>query len=111
MTAFRKITLLNYCLVWALITVFSGCATVEPSLISKYMTQEEVKNQFGSPLYVRTAQLKDGREIEEWEYMNKGLTKTRTVMFFNSEGKLIHWEEYRPWFDKPSFDLPQEVYE
>lgn len=75
------------------------------------MTQTEVKSQFGKPLYVRTAKLKDGRKIKEWEYMNKGFPKTRTVMFFNSEGKLIYWQEYRPWVDKPKFNLPKEVYE
>ena len=110
MTVFRKFKLLNY-LFGALITVFAGCATIEPSLISKYMTQAEVKSQFGNPLYVRTAKLKDGRQIAEWEYMNKGFPKTRTVLFFNSDGKLIYWQEYRPWVDKPNFDLPKEVFE
>ena len=101
----------HYFLFGCLVSIFAGCATIEPSQISKYMTQSEVKNQFGNPLYVRTAKLKDGRQIEEWEYMNKGLTKTRTIMFFNSDGKLIYWQEYRPWSDKPNFNLPKEVYE
>ena len=43
--------------------------------------------------------------------MNKGFPKTRTVLFFNSDGKLIYWQEYRPWVDKPNFDLPKEVFE
>lgn len=75
------------------------------------MTQAEVKSQFGNPLYTRTAKLKDGRQIEEWEYLNKGFTKIRTVMFFNSDGKLIYWQEYRPWVEKPNFNLPKEIYE
>lgn len=102
---------LSYFMLGALISFFSGCATIEPAKISKYMTQSEVRSHFGSPLYVRTANLKDGRQIQEWEYMNKGFPKTRTVMFFNSDGKLVYWQEYRPWVDKPNFNLPKEVYE
>ena len=111
MTQFSGLKFLNYFLLGLFIIIFTGCATIEPSLISKYMTQAEIKNQFGNPLYVRTAKLKDGHQIEEWEYMNKGFSKGRTVMFFNSEGRLIYWQEYRPWIDKPSFNLPKEVYE
>lgn len=88
-----------------------GCATINPGLISKGMTMEEVKQKFGNPWQARTAKLKDGREIQEWEYFNQGITKTRTLIFFNSKGEVTYWQEYRPWSDRPVFNLPKEVYE
>ncbi len=111
MAQFKGSKCANNFLLILLVVVLAGCATIQPSLLSKYMTQAEVKSQFGNPLYVRTAKLKDDRQIEEWEYMNKGFPKTRTVMFFNSDGKLIYWQEYCHWVDKPNFNLPQELYE
>lgn len=98
-------------LIVSFLWVMVGCATLNPHLISIGMTMQEFKKQFGDPYRVRTAKLKDGRSIQEWEYFTQGISKARTLIFFNSKEQVAYWQEYRPWSDKPIFNLPSEVYE
>ena len=86
-----------------LISIFLvGCTTVKPKqacienpqTLAVGMSHDQVRDLYGNPRYVRSGLLKGGEETEMWAYLNRGCPRDQTMVFFNDNGRVDHWQTY-----------------
>ena len=68
-------------------------AEVQNGMIKNYKTQEDVRKAFGPPIIAKDITA-DGQPLKQWmyRYAIQSKAKQKVYLFFNAQGRLMHWE-------------------